>query len=43
MDWVPPCFDVPKKVKNTIEENNISSDALYQIIIPKDNQITGKI
>jgi len=43
MDWIPPCFGVPKKLKEIIEEGNFQSDVLHQITIPKDNQTTGKI
>lgn len=43
MDWIPPCFSVPQTLKEIIEEGDIQSDVLHQIIIPKDNQIIGKI
>ncbi|XP_060881396.1 endoribonuclease Dicer-like isoform X5 [Metopolophium dirhodum] len=41
MDWIPPCFGVPNKLKEIIEEGNFQSDVLHQISIPKDNQTTG--
>ncbi|XP_016665099.1 endoribonuclease Dicer isoform X3 [Acyrthosiphon pisum] len=41
MDWIPPCFGVPIKLKEIIEEGNFQSDVLHQITIPRDNQTTG--
>uniref|UniRef100_A0A2H8TDA5 Endoribonuclease Dicer n=1 Tax=Melanaphis sacchari TaxID=742174 RepID=A0A2H8TDA5_9HEMI len=41
MDWIPPCFGVPQKLKEIIEKCNLESDVLHRIIIPRDNQITG--
>jgi len=43
MDWVPPCFGVPNKLKKMIEESDFQSDVLHRISIPKDDQITGKV
>jgi len=43
MDWIPPCFGVPKNLVEIIEKGNFQSDVLHQITIPKDNQFTGKI
>ncbi|XP_026808824.1 endoribonuclease Dicer-like isoform X3 [Rhopalosiphum maidis] len=41
MDWIPPCFGVPQKLKEIIEEGHVQSDVLHRIIVPRDNQITG--
>lgn len=42
MDWIPPCFSVPKKVVEIIEKGNLRSDVLHQISIPRDNKFSGK-
>lgn len=42
MDWVPPCFSVPQKLKEIIEESNLQSDVLHQIVIPRDDKFSGK-
>ncbi|XP_022180231.1 endoribonuclease dcr-1 isoform X3 [Myzus persicae] len=41
MDWIPPCFGVPKQLKEIVEEGDFQSDVLHQIVIPKDDQTTG--
>lgn len=42
MDWVPPCFVVPQKLVEIIEEGNLQSDVLHQIVIPREDQLSGK-
>lgn len=43
MDWIPPGFTVPKKLKEVIEISGLPSDVLHQIIIPKEDQMSGKL
>lgn len=42
MDWIPPCFTVPDKLKEIIVEGSVQSDVLHQINIPRDSKISGK-
>ncbi|XP_025190355.1 endoribonuclease Dicer-like [Melanaphis sacchari] len=43
LDWIPPCFGVPKQIMKIIKEKNCSSEIIHQIIIPKDDQMIGLI
>jgi len=43
MDWIPPCFAVPQKIKEIIKKYNLNSDVLYQIMIPRDDKFSGKL
>lgn len=43
MDWVPPCFEIPQELKEMIQEGHFPSDVLHQIVIPKNDQYSGKI
>lgn len=43
MDWTPPCFTIPQKLKEIIEEDSSKSDVLHSIVIPKDEKYSGKI
>ncbi|XP_050534312.1 endoribonuclease Dicer-like isoform X2 [Daktulosphaira vitifoliae] len=44
MDWVPPCFSVPEKLVSDINIfDQVPSDVLYQIVIPRDDKLSGEL
>lgn len=43
MDWVPPCFSVPKILKEIIEVSDLQTDVLHQITISRDDKFSGKL
>lgn len=43
MDWIPPCFTIPKILKEIIQAGNLPSDVLHQIVIPRNDKYSGKI
>lgn len=43
MDWTPPCFSVPKKIMEIIEEGNLRTDVLHQINIPRSDKLQGEM
>jgi len=43
MDWIPPCFNVPKHVKEIIEKEGLKSIFLYNIFLSEEEQLSGKI
>ncbi|XP_050430735.1 endoribonuclease dcr-1 isoform X3 [Adelges cooleyi] len=43
-DWVPPCFSVPEKLINDINLfDQLPSDVLYQIVIPREDKFSGEL
>lgn len=43
MDWIPPCFSIPKKLEEIIVQKNLNADVLHYLVIPQEEQLSGKI